>query len=76
MIEETIRKVISMIFEEYIETAIVGTDEYENDFPYTLACSKFIVELKSKNTTVNFNEVFKDEIKDKIFDEIIKYLER
>lgn len=76
MKEKTTREIISMIYDDCIETILVGIDEYKTDFPYTIACSNFIVELKSKNTVIKFNEIFKDEVKDKMLDEIIKYLER
>lgn len=76
MKEEIIKKVITMVCEDYIDTLIVGIEEYEKDFPYTIACANFISELKSKNIIIEFNDVFIDKVRDKIYRETSNYLAR
>ena len=76
MKEEIIKKVISMVCENYIDTLIIGIEEYEKDFPYTIACANFMSELKSKNIIVEFNDIFIDTILDRIYRETTNYLAR
>ena len=76
MNEIILRKLISMICDDYIHTLVVGIEEYERDFPYTIACANFIVELKSKKIMVEFNDVFIDKIRDMLYRETSNYLTR
>lgn len=76
MKELVLRKVIEMVCDDYIDALLVGIEEYENDFPYTLACANFISELKEKNIIVEFNDVFIDTVRDRIYKEISNYLAR
>lgn len=76
MKEEVMKKMIYMICEDYIDTLIVGIEEYEKDFPYTIACANLISELKSKNIKVEFNDIFIDIVRDKIYRETTNYLAR
>lgn len=76
MKELVLRKVIEMICDDYIDTLLVGIEEYEKDFPYTVACANFISELKEKNIIVEFNDVFIDTIRDRIYRETSNYLAR
>lgn len=76
MKEEIIKKVISMVCENYIDTLIIGIEKYEKDFPYTIACANFMSELKSKNIIVEFNDIFIDTILDRIYRETTNYLAR
>ncbi len=76
MKEEIIKKVITMVCEDYVDALIVGIDEYEKDFPYTIACANFISELKSKNIIIEFNDVFIDKVRDRIYRETSNYLVR
>ena len=76
MQEETLRKLITLISEDYIETLLTGIKEYEKDFPYTIACANFMSELKSKNIVVNFYNTFDSSIIDMIYRETSNYLAR
>ncbi|MCI8778286.1 MAG: hypothetical protein HFI87_03980 [Bacilli bacterium] len=76
MQEEILKKLITLISEDYIETLLTGIKEYEKDFPYTIACANFISELKSKNIVVNFYNTFDISIIDMIYRETSNYLAR
>lgn len=76
MKELVLRKVVEMVCDDYIDTLLVGTEEYEKDFPYTIACANFISELKEKNIIVEFNDVFIDTVRDRIYRETSNYLAR
>ena len=71
-----LRKVIESICDGYVDTLITGIDEYEKNFPYTIACANFIYELKQKNIIVDFNIIFDDSIIDMVFRETSNYLAR
>ena len=51
-------------------------EEYEKNFPYTIACANFIYELKQKNILVDFNIIFDDSIVDMVLRETSNYLAR
>ena len=76
MKELVLRKIIEMVCDDYIDTLLVGIEEYEKEFPYTLACANFISELKDKNIIIQFNDVFVDTVRDKIYRETSNYLAR
>ena len=76
MREEILRKIITLISEDYIETLLTGIKEYEQDFPYTIACANFMCELKSKNIIVNFYTTFDVSIRDMVYRETSNYLAR
>ncbi len=76
MKELVLRKVIEMVCDDYIDALLVGIEEYEKEFPYTLACANFISELKEKNIIVEFNDVFIDTVRDRIYRETSNYLAR
>lgn len=76
MREDIMRKLITMICDDYIEALLTGIEEYEQDFPYTIACTNYISELKEKNIIVEFNEVFIDTVRDRIYRETSNYLAR
>ena len=76
MKEKVLRKVIESICDGYVDTLITGIDEYEKNFPYTIACANFIYELKKKNIIVDFNIIFDDSIIDMVFRETSNYLAR
>lgn len=76
MKEKVLRKVIESICDGYVDTLITGIDEYEKNFPYTIACANFIYELKQKNILVDFNIIFDDSIVDMVFRETSNYLAR
>lgn len=76
MKEKVLRKVIESICDGYVDTLIIGIDEYEKNFPYTIACANFIYELKQKNIIVDFNIIFDDSIIDMVFRETSNYLAR
>lgn len=65
-----------MVCDDYIDALLVGIEEYEKEFPYTLACANFISELKEKNIIVEFNDVFIDTVRDRIYRETSNYLAR
>lgn len=76
MKEEILRKLITLISEDYIDTLLTGIKEYEKDFPYTIACANFMSELKSKNIIVDFYSTFESSIIDMIYRETSNYLAR
>lgn len=76
MKEEVLKKLVSMICNDYIDTLLVGIEEHEKDFPYMVACTNFISELNSKNILVEFNDIFIDTVLDKIYRETSNYLAR
>lgn len=76
MREDIMRKLITMICDDYIEALLTGVEEYEQDFPYTIACTNYISELKEKNIIVEFNDVFIDTVRDRIYRETSNYLAR
>lgn len=76
MREDIMRKLITMICDDYIEALLTGVEEYEQDFPYTIACTNYISELKEKNIIVGFNDVFIDTVRDRIYRETSNYLAR
>lgn len=76
MKEEILRKLITLISEDYIETILTGIEEYEKDFPYTIACANFMSELKDKNIIVDFYTTFEDRIRDMVYRETSNYLAR
>lgn len=77
MKDEILKIVASQICEDFSETIIVGVKEYEEDFPYTIACVNFINELKSKGIKVNLR-IFADcqDIFDNMYREFSNYLAR
>ena len=50
-----LRKIVSSVCDDYIDTLLTGIEENEDDFPYTIACSNFIDELKKleQNTQIS-----------------------
>ena len=76
MKEEILRKIITLISEDYIETLLTGIEEYEKDFPYTIACANFMSDLKNKNIIVDFYKTFDVSIRDMIYRETSNYLGR
>lgn len=76
MREEMLRKLITLITEDYIDTLLTGIEEYEKDFPYTIACVNFMSELKSKNIVVDFYTTFEVSIRDMVYRETTNYLAR
>ncbi len=76
MREEILRKIITLISEDYIETLLTGIEEYEKDFPYTIACANFMSDLKNKNIIVDFYKTFDVSIRDMIYRETSNYLGR
>ena len=76
MREEMLRKLITLITEDYIDTLLTGIEEYEKDFPYTIACANFMSELKSKNIVVDFYTTFEVSIRDMVYRETTNDLAR
>lgn len=76
MKEDVLRKLIESICDGYVDTLMTGIEEYEKNFPYTIACANFIYELKQKNILVDFNIIFDDSIIDMVFRETSNYLAR
>lgn len=70
------RKIVEMVCEDYIDTILVGMEEYEKDFPFTIACANFLKELRSKNIKVRFEEIFIEMVRDNIYRETSNYLAR
>lgn len=76
MKEAILRKLIESICDGYVDTLMTGIEEYEKNFPYTIACANFIYELKQKNILVDFNIIFDDSIVDMVLGETSNYLAR
>ena len=76
MKEEALRKIVSSICDDYIDTLITDIEENEKDFPYTIACANFISELKAKNIIVNLYTTFDMQIVEMIYRETSNYLAR
>lgn len=76
MKEDVLRKLIESICDGYVDTLMTGIEEYEKNFPYTIACANFIYELKQKNILVDFNIIFDDSIVDMVLRETSNYLAR
>lgn len=76
MKEAILRKLIESICDDYVDTLMTGIEEYEKNFPYTIACANFIYELKQKNILVDFNIIFDDSIVDMVLRETCSYLAR
>lgn len=76
MKEDVLRKLIESICDGYVDTLMTGIEEYEKNFPYTIACANFIYELKQKNILVDFNIIFDDSIVDIVLRETSNYLAR
>ena len=76
MKEDVLRQLIESICDGYVDTLITGIEEYEKNFPYTIACANFIYELKQKNILVDFNIIFDDSIVDMVLRETSNYLAR
>ena len=74
--KETLRKVVSLVSENFIDTLMTGIEECPKDFPYTIAVANFIAELKSKNIIVNLFNSFECSIVDMVFRETSNYLGR
>lgn len=76
MREEILRQIIVAVCDGFVDTLLTGIEEYEKDFPYTIACANFISELKSKNILVNFYTTFEGHIIDMVHRETSNYLAR
>lgn len=76
MKEAILRKLIESICDDYVDTLMTGIEEYEKNFPYTIACANFIYELKQKNILVDFNIIFDDSIVDMVLRKTCNYLAR
>lgn len=74
MREKELEKIVSMICNGYVDTILVGVEEQKNKFPYLVACTNFMYEMKSKNIQMDFNNIFTDTISDKLFRETSNYL--
>lgn len=79
MRENELRKIISFVCDDYVDTILTSLEEEEDivkDFPYTIACSNFIGELRDKNIIVDLVNTFEDTIIDRIVREISNFLAR
>lgn len=76
MKEKELKKIISMVCDDYVDALMVGIEESKQDFPLTINCANFLYELKEKDIILDFNDVFVDDIRDKIYKETINYLVR
>ena len=74
--EEALRKIVSIVCEDFVETLITGIEENEKAFPYTIAVANFISELKGKNIIVNLYGTFEDTIIDMLYRDTSNYLAR
>lgn len=73
---DILKNLIASICNDYIDTLLVGIEEFSKEFPYTIACVNFLNELKSKNIKVEFDNIFIDMVRDKIYRETTNYLAR
>ena len=76
MREEILRQIIVAVCDGFVDTLLTGIEEYEKDFPYTIACANFMSDLKNKNIIVDFYKTFDVSIRDMIYRETSNYLGR
>lgn len=78
MRNKELEKIISFVCNSSIDVIMVAIEEdkMEKEFPYAIACSNLMCELKEKNIMVDFNDVFNDDIMEKIVREVNNFLVR
>ena len=74
MQEATIKEVITMICNDYVDLLIVGLEEHKELFPNTISCINLISELKKSKNLIVLNDVFIDKFIDKIYQECSRYI--
>lgn len=77
--ERELRKILSMVFDSYIDSIITALEEdvsNEKTFPFTLACINYINELREKNIKVELSDVFIDNVIDRIYREVSNFMGR
>lgn len=76
MNNEILINIITNICDGYVDSIMTGIEECEEDFPYTIACCKFLSKLKEHNILISFNGAFEDRIVDMVYREMSNYLAR
>lgn len=78
MKKNELRKIISMVCNDYIETIIDAIEENDiKNFPILIAVWHFMCELKEKGIVLDVVDVFDDaNIIDRLYREISNYLSR
>lgn len=77
MREEILKNVVSVLCDDFVDAIVTGVKENEDEFPFTIACTNFICELKEKGIKVNLR-IFADssDIFDRMYKELSTYLAR
>ena len=57
MREEVIKSVLSNISADFMRCFETGLEEHQDQFPYTLALIKSVIELRKNNKEVNLNKL-------------------
>lgn len=77
MEENQLRKIVSEITDDYVETIMDAILEDDvKGLPITKAVWHFMCELKKNNIVMELNDVFIDLIIDRLYREISNYLAR
>lgn len=74
--EEILRNMLSVICSNYVDTLMIGIEEEEKEFVYTLAVANFIATLREKNIIVDLYTAFEENIIDMVMRETSNYLAR
>lgn len=63
------------IVADFSDVILVGLEEEEEQFPYSMACINFICELKEKGINATLNS-FSEIIRSELYEECKRYLAR
>ncbi len=74
--EDILKNILTIVCDNFVDTLLVGIEEYEKDFPYTIAVANFIAELRNHNIVVDFYGTFDSKIIDMVNRETSNYLAR
>lgn len=76
MKEQELRKIVKFVCNGYVDTIMENIEDNKRAFPYAIACANYIAELKEQNVIVELNDVFIDNVIDRIFREFSNYIGR
>ena len=79
MRENELRKILSSVCDGYVDNILDTLEEEKErkkEFPFLIACSNFLGELKDNNIIVELIGTFEDVIIDRIIREISNFLAR
>lgn len=73
MRKEVVRNVIDEVLKDFGNILVEELCDNQDGFPYTNACIDFIVDLKNKGISIDFN-AFDQDILDQVYRELISIL--